>query len=279
MVKDLGPFSYELAFARNVGWVTEQEQARLKQCSVAIGGLGGVGGAHAITLARLGVGNFRLADFDVFDWPNMNRQAGAFASTIGQPKIDAMARQLRDINPEVGLHLMPQGLGPENIGEFLDGADLYMDGLDVFALGVRRLVFARCRELRIPAVTAAPMGMGTSLLAFHPDGMSFEEYFCFDGLGFEDQMIKFIVGVSPSMQQRQPGGTLLALGAGMKERTHVGMLPFQCGIGPFVQAHPHRQRPWGCPWCMRNPLHASICGLGSGKKRIGGCSASCQTRI
>ena len=79
MVKDLGPFSYELAFARNVGWVTEQEQARLKQCSVAIGGLGGVGGAHAITLARLGVGNFRLADFDVFDWPNMNRQAGAFA--------------------------------------------------------------------------------------------------------------------------------------------------------------------------------------------------------
>lgn len=202
MVKDLGPFSYELAFARNVGWVTEQEQARLKQCSVAIGGLGGVGGAHAITLARLGVGNFRLADFDVFDWPNMNRQAGAFASTIGQPKIDAMARQLRDINPEVGLHLMPQGLGAENIGEFLDGADLYMDGLDVFALGVRRLVFARCRELRIPAVTAAPMGMGTSLLAFHPDGMSFEEYFCFDGLGFEDQMIKFIVGVSPSMQQR-----------------------------------------------------------------------------
>lgn len=202
MDSNFGPFSYELAFSRNIGWVTEKEQARLQQCRVAIGGLGGVGGAHAITLARLGIGNFRITDLDVFDWPNMNRQAGAYASTIGQAKIDTTARQLRDINLEVGLHLMPNGLGAENIDEFLDGADLYVDSLDIFALDIRRRVFARCRELGIPAVTAAPMGMGTSFLAFHPDGMSFEEYFCFGGHSFEDQVLKFIVGVSPSMQQR-----------------------------------------------------------------------------
>jgi len=113
-----------------------------------------------------------------------------------------MAKNLADINPEVKLHLMPNGITSDNIDEFLDGADLYMDSLDIFSLDIRRKVFARCRELGIPAVTAAPMGMGTAYLAFHPSGMSFEDYFCLDGFAFEDQILKFIVGVSPSMQQR-----------------------------------------------------------------------------
>jgi len=199
---DLGRFSYDVAFSRNIGWVTEEEQTRLKNCRVAVGGLGGVGGSHALTLARLGIGQFTITDLDTFDWPNLNRQAGAFASTIGHPKLDAMAKNLADINPDVKLHLMPSGINEHNIDEFLNGADLYMDSLDIFSLNIRRKVFARCRELGIPAVTAAPMGMGTAFLAFHPDGMSFEDYFCLDGYAFEDQILKFIVGVSPSMQQR-----------------------------------------------------------------------------
>ena len=196
------PFSYDVAFSRNIGWVTEGEQARLKDCRIAVGGLGGVGGNHAITLARLGIGRFTITDLDTFDWPNLNRQAGAYASTMGQPKLDTMARNLVDINPDVKLHLMPMGLNPGNIDEFLEGADLYMDSLDIFALDIRRKVFARCRTLGIPALTAAPMGMGTAFLAFRPGSMSFENFFCLDGYSFEDQILKFIVGVSPSMQQR-----------------------------------------------------------------------------
>ncbi|MGS0754472.1 ThiF family adenylyltransferase [Roseateles sp. GG27B] len=113
-----------------------------------------------------------------------------------------MAKNLADINPEVQLHLMPNGIDLGNIDEFLKDADLYMDSLDIFSLDIRRKVFARCRELGIPAVTAAPMGMGTAFLAFRPDSMSFEEFFCLDGFSFEDQILKFIVGVSPTMQQR-----------------------------------------------------------------------------
>lgn len=195
-------FKYNLAFSRNIGWVTEAEQTRLQQCHVAVGGLGGVGGSHLITLARLGVGRFTITDLDTFDWPNLNRQAGAMCSTMGQSKLDTMANQVRDINPDVKLTLMPNGLDAGNIDDFLEGADLYMDSLDIFALDIRRKVFARCRDKNIPAVTAAPMGMGTAMLAFDPRGMSFEEYFCFDGFSFEDQILKFIVGVSPSMQQR-----------------------------------------------------------------------------
>jgi hypothetical protein len=202
VMDEISKFSYDVAFSRNIGWVTEAEQARLKDCRVAVGGLGGVGGNHAITLARLGIGRFTITDLDTFDWPNLNRQAGAYASTMGQAKLDTMARNLADINPDVKLHLMPNGINADNIDEFLTGADLYMDSLDIFSLAIRRKVFARCRELGIPAVTAAPMGMGTAFLAFRPESMSFEDFFCLEGFKFEDQILKFIVGVSPSMQQR-----------------------------------------------------------------------------
>jgi molybdopterin/thiamine biosynthesis adenylyltransferase len=109
---------------------------------------------------------------------------------------------VRDINPEVDLRLLPKGLDSQNLGHFLDGVDLYMDSLDIFALDIRRKVFALCYERNIPAITAAPMGMGTALLAFAPGGMSFERYFAFGDEPFEDQVLKFVVGVSPSMQQR-----------------------------------------------------------------------------
>lgn len=196
-------FEYDAAFSRNIGWVTLAEQEFLRNCRVAVGGLGGVGGSHAIALARLGVGQFTLTDLDAFDWPNLNRQAGAFASTMGIPKVEVLARVLRDINPDVQLTLIPEGLDSNNIDRFLAGASIYMDGLDTFSLDIRRAVFARCRELGIPAVTAAPMGMGTAFLAFTARSMSFEDYFSFTAAdSFEDRIIKFIVGVSPAMQQR-----------------------------------------------------------------------------
>jgi hypothetical protein len=199
---DSSGFSYDVAFSRNIGWVTEEEQARLRSCRVAVGGLGGVGGSHLLTLARLGIGAFTITDLDTFDWPNLNRQAGAMVSTMGRPKLEVMAEQVRGINPLADLRLMPNGLTLENIDTFLQDADLYMDSLDIFSLDIRRKVFTRCGELGIPAITAAPMGLGTALLVFKPGGMSFEDYFAFGGHSFEDQILKFIVGVSPSMIQR-----------------------------------------------------------------------------
>ncbi|MFZ2293610.1 MAG: ThiF family adenylyltransferase, partial [Polaromonas sp.] len=73
-------FDYDRAFSRNIGWVTQAEQEKLKRSRIAIAGLGGVGGGHLLTLARLGISNFNIADFDDFDVHNLNRQAGAFMS-------------------------------------------------------------------------------------------------------------------------------------------------------------------------------------------------------
>lgn len=196
-------FDYQSAFSRNIGWVTEAEQVRLKNTRVAIGGLGGVGGVHLLTLARLGIGKFSIADFDVFDIVNFNRQVGALVSTIGHSKLDVLAGMVRDINPEVDLALFTGGVQPDNLDTFLDGVDVYVDGLDFFAFDARRETFAACERKGIPVVTAAPLGLGTALLVFAPGSMSFEDYFGFAACRDELQMaIHFLVGLSPAMLQR-----------------------------------------------------------------------------
>lgn len=195
-------FDYDRAFSRNIGWVTLVEQAKLRQARIAIAGLGGVGGAHLLTLSRLGISRFNIADFDDFDVHNINRQAGASMPHMGLPKIGTMARLAQDINPEIDLRLFPQGVQPDNVDEFLRDVDVYVDALDFFALPARRLVFAKCREKGIPALTAAPLGMGTAFLYFSPTGMSFEDYFKVEGRESQEQYARFIAGLSPAMVQR-----------------------------------------------------------------------------
>ena len=195
-------FDYSPAFSRNIGWVTQAEQLKLKKARIAIAGLGGVGGAYLLTLTRLGITNFNIADFDDFDVHNLNRQAGAFMPFMGHPKIDTVAQMARDINPEIDLGLYPQGVTPENVDEFLRDVDVYVDGLDFFALPARRMVFAKCREKGIPALTAAPLGMGTAFLYFSPAGMSFEDYFKVEGHEQQEQYARFIAGLSPAMLNR-----------------------------------------------------------------------------
>jgi molybdopterin/thiamine biosynthesis adenylyltransferase len=191
-------FDYHEAFSRNLGWFTEAEQQKLRTSTIAIAGLGGVGGIHLLTLARLGVGRFHIADFDTFDVANFNRQVGATVSTLGERKLDVLAAQARDINPEIELKLFPQGVSAETPDDFLRGADVYVDGLDFFAFAARRATFAACNRLRIPAVTAAPLGMGSALLVFVPDGMSFEEYFQLEGCDDTEQALRFLVGLAPA---------------------------------------------------------------------------------
>jgi len=191
-------FNYEQAFARNIGWVTPEEQARLRGKRVAIAGGGGVGGVHLLTLARLGIGSFHIADFDSFDIPNFNRQVGATMSTVGQPKVEVMARMARDINPELEITMFERGVDQGNLEQFLDGVDLYVDALDFFAFDARRDTFAACARLGIPATTAAPLGMGAAMLNFMPGKMTFEEYFQWGNLDELDKAIRFVVGLAPA---------------------------------------------------------------------------------
>lgn len=196
-------FDYQVAYSRNIGWVTHEEQSRLREARVAVAGLGGVGGSHVLTLARLGIGRFHIADLDTFDFVNINRQAGAFNSTMGSAKVDVLAGMAGDVNPKADIISFRYGVTAENLDDFLSGVDVYVDGLDFFEISIRRQVFARCFELGIPAITAAPLGMSAALLVFMPGHMSFDQYFGLnDGQIADEQYARFFVGLAPAGLQR-----------------------------------------------------------------------------
>jgi molybdopterin/thiamine biosynthesis adenylyltransferase len=191
-------FIYQQAFARNIGWVTNDEQATLRNKRIAIAGMGGVGGVHLLTLARLGIGAFHIADFDTFDIANFNRQVGATMGTLGRPKVEVLAEMAQDINPEVKLVRFPDGIRQDNLASFFEGVDLYVDGLDFFAFDARQATFAACARLGIPAVTAAPLGMGTAVLSFLPGHMTFEDYFGWGDQPDMEKALRFLVGLAPA---------------------------------------------------------------------------------
>jgi molybdopterin/thiamine biosynthesis adenylyltransferase len=191
-------FIYQQAFARNIGWVTNDEQATLRSKRIAIAGMGGVGGVHLLTLARLGIGAFHIADFDTFDIANFNRQVGATMGTLGRPKVEVLAEMAQDINPEVKLVRFPDGIRQDNLASFFEGVDLYVDGLDFFAFDARQATFAACARLGIPAVTAAPLGMGTAVLSFLPGCMTFEDYFGWGDKPDMEKALRFLVGLAPA---------------------------------------------------------------------------------
>ncbi len=197
-----GQFSYQEAFDRNLGWFTQAEQRALQTKTIAIAGMGGVGGVHLLTLARLGVAGFHIADLDTFELANFNRQVGATMSSLGQSKTSVLARMAKDINPEARLVEFADGINEDNLRAFLAGVDLFIDGFDFFAIGIRRKTFQLCRELGIPAVTAAPIGMGVAFLVSTPEGMSFEDYFRFENKSDLRQYINFLLGLAPNGMHR-----------------------------------------------------------------------------
>ncbi len=194
---------YSEAFKRNRGLISDEDQAKLRKARVAIAGLGAAGGVSLTTLLRLGVEKFNIADNDVFDTVNHNRQAGAFVSTKGQPKVEVMAKIAQDINPNVDIRKFDKGISPENIDEFLKDVTVVMDGMDFFNMDARLLLYRKAREHKIPVVGSAPIGFGSALHTFTPDGMSFEEYCDIrESQSLEEKLLRFGIGLGPSLLQR-----------------------------------------------------------------------------
>lgn len=245
-------YAYFDATSRNLGWLSAAEQARLRCARIAIAGLGGVGGAHLLTLTRLGIGAFNVGDFDTFAVHNFNRQAGAFLSTVDQPKLAVMTRMAQDINPQLEMRGFDNGVTADNLDAFLDGVDVYVDALDFFAMDARRMVFRACHERGIPALTAAPLGMGVAFLYFRPGGMSFEEYFRLEGQTRDEQFARFIAGLSPAMLQL--GYLMVPEAVNFRERRGPST-PMACDLCAGVmgsavlkvllQRGPLRAAPWG----------------------------------
>jgi len=112
-------------FSRNVPGITE----KLQSAVAAIAGCGGLGSNAAVALVRAGVGTLILADFDSVELSNLNRQH-FFLADLGKKKTDALAVHLRNINPEVTLHLHAGTVTPDLVESIFGSADLLIEAFD-----------------------------------------------------------------------------------------------------------------------------------------------------
>lgn len=102
---------------------------RVRGARIGIAGLGGLGSQAAIALARIGVGELVLADFDVVEPSNLNRQQ-YFVEQLGLPKVAALTDTLRRVNPYVGVSPHEVRLVPENIPEIFRGCRVLLECFD-----------------------------------------------------------------------------------------------------------------------------------------------------
>ena len=193
-------FNYKEAFGRNIGLLSESEQEQVRSSRVALAGLGGVGGAHLETLARMGIGAFHLADPDHYELANINRQLGAQQSSFGRSKAAVQRDVLEAINPEADVQVFDEGVHPDNMEAFLKDVDVVVDGIEFFCFEARAQMHAAAREAGIPVVIAGPIGYGACLFIFRPNDISFEQYFRWDqATSRTDRMLTFAAGLSPGL--------------------------------------------------------------------------------
>ncbi|MBE6321435.1 MAG: tRNA threonylcarbamoyladenosine dehydratase [Bacteroidales bacterium] len=136
---------------------------KLNSSHVLVVGLGGVGGYVAEQLTRAGIGELTIVDGDVVSQSNMNRQLLALQSTQGKPKAEVMAARLRDINPDVKLHVVSQFMKDQALIDLISQPyDFVVDAIDTVSPKVFLLYYAVQNNQRIVSC----MGAGGKM---HPD--------------------------------------------------------------------------------------------------------------
>lgn len=131
---------------------------KFRASSVAVIGVGGVGGYAAEMIVRAGVGHLLILDADKVSETNKNRQLLALDSTVGRDKCDVLAERLRDINPELDLVIIKEFLTPENVAQLLGDYrfDFLVDAIDTLAPKLHLIKY--CMDRGIPLVSS--MGAG-----------------------------------------------------------------------------------------------------------------------
>lgn len=154
-------------YSRNQKTFSTEEQLKLHVASVAVVGLGGLGGTVTEILARSGIGNLTLIDGDVFDESNLNRQLLSAPALLGKPKSEAAKERVRTINPAVRITDQQKFLTSDNASALLENVDLAVDCLDNIA--DRFLLEDGCSKNSIPFVSAAIGGTSGQVTIIQPD--------------------------------------------------------------------------------------------------------------
>ena len=168
---------YSEIYSRNIGIINESEQEKLRQSTIAIAGVGGVGGLLAERLIRIGVGRLKIADPGTFEKSNFNRQFGASMTSLGHSKTETVFHQIKDINPQATIEVNTTGIKSEDDAiRFVGDADLVIDEMD-FGLFKQSIGLQRAaRQRGIYYFFTSAIGFGALVVIFAPQGLTLEEF-------------------------------------------------------------------------------------------------------
>lgn len=157
----------------------DQAQEKLRNTTVGVAGAGGIGGAMAMRLARLGVGKIKIADPDTFDISNINRQLGASYSNLGRNKASVVGEMTFDIGRDTDVEVYTDGITKSNVDDFIYGTDIVLDQLDFSVIAEKIALHeafynsSSCKEI----LACSVIGWGAHLYRFTREGMKLREWY------------------------------------------------------------------------------------------------------
>jgi adenylyltransferase/sulfurtransferase len=265
-----------LRFARQiiVPGIGLEGQIRLKKASVLIVGAGGLGSPAALYLAAAGVGRLGIADPDVVDVSNLQRQIIHFTSDIGTTKVESARRKLADINPFLRIDIFDEPLKAANALELVRGYDVVVDGSDNYP--ARYVINDSCVLLKKPMVYGSVQHVFGQVSVFH--GRKGPCFRCLmpvppppgSAPGCAEQGVLGVVpGVIGTLQAAEAIKIILGLGTPL-----VGRLLFYDSLAASFDLIDVAKNP-ACPACGLNPSisapadYEELCGNASPEHRSG----------
>lgn len=185
-------------FLRNIPAISEAEQRILAGKNVAVIGCGGLGGHLIELMCRMGVGSIRVADGDVFEQSNLNRQLLSLAGNLGTSKAVAAAERIRAIAPQTAVEAYPVFLNEENAAEIIGGCDAVLDALD--SPQARRILAKACETAGIPYIFGAISGWVAQAAVSLPGDRLMEKLFPEDTVLGDRSVLSFTPALCAAFQ-------------------------------------------------------------------------------
>ena len=185
-------------YLRNIPALSEEECNLLRHKRVLVVGCGGLGGNLISILLRIGVGNLRIVDGDVFEATNLNRQLFSSVPNLGRNKAKAAAQIAGSINPDVNVDVIDAFFTEENADALLQGCDIAIDALD--NIPGRRLLAAACEKAGIPLVYGAISGWVAQAALSLPGDKLIETLYPEDTVVRDKSVLSFTPALCASMQ-------------------------------------------------------------------------------
>ena len=190
--KELDRYSRQIML-EEIGY---QGQLKLKQASVCVVGVGGLGNPIVTRLAAMGVGKIRIVDRDVIELSNLHRQTMFSEDDVGQVKVETAAKKLRKLNQDIVIEELPVSINDYTALDVVDGCDVVIDALD--SVNARYSLNKACIEKKIPFVTGAAVGVTGQSFTILPNETAC--YHClFPALDEDSMPTCSIEGVHPSI--------------------------------------------------------------------------------